>query len=69
MDIDRAVRLRELWNNSFCLDLLVEEESRNNFVLCIAKNEVSPASAATLSRLAKCLNLEFRAEYENYTII
>ncbi len=69
MNIDRAVRLRELWNGSFGLTLLIEEKSRNNFALRIAKNEISASSVAILARLTESLHLEFRADYDKYTII
>ncbi len=68
MNIVRAARLRALWNESFHLNLLIVEKPRDNYLLSVAKNTISPVSLAILERLSNRLNLDFRVGYAAYTI-
>ncbi len=69
MNYDRAVRLRELWNGSFNLNLLVGQESRHSYFLCGAKEDTPQNKLALLGRLANHLNLQLKIDRDRFTII
>ncbi len=68
MEYDRAVRLRELWNNNFRLNLQIQNYSKFSYCLCGSKCETCEESMAILERLANRLDLAMKVNYLNYTI-
>ncbi len=68
MDYDRAVRLRELWNGNFNLNLLIGQESCHSYSLYGTKEDTPPNKVAILGRLAKYLNLKLRIDGNWFTI-
>ena len=69
MDYDRAVRLRELWNGNFNLNLLVGQRSRYSYSLSGTKNDTPPTKLAILGRLANHLNLKLEIDGNRFTIV
>ncbi len=69
MDLDRAVRLRELWNGSFGLNLIIKETSSpDNYVLCGTKEQTPVGELARLQRLAVQVGLELTVWFDDFTI-
>ncbi len=69
MDYDRAVRLRQLWNGNFQLNLSVEQESRYSYSLCGAKEDTPQNKLAILGRLVDHLNLKLKLDGNRFTIV
>ncbi len=69
MDYDRAVRLRQLWNGNFQLNLSVEQESRYSYSLCGTKEDTPQNKLAILGRLADHLNLKLKLDGNRFTIV
>ncbi len=69
MDLNRAVRLRELWNGSFGLNLMIRETSSpNDYVLCGTKEQTPAVELARLQRLAVQVGLELVVWFDEFTI-
>ncbi len=69
MDLDRAVRLRELWNGSFGLNLIIRETSSpDNYVLCGTKEQTPATELMRLQRLAVQAGLELIVWFDEFTI-
>ncbi len=68
MEYDQAVRLKELWNRSFRLNLQIETDIEYSFNLCGNRNETSEELLAILKHLTDQLNLNLKVNYANYTI-
>ncbi len=68
MEYDRAVRLRELWNGNFHLNLTVKKGLSYDYILHGVNSETSVESMAVLKRLAEKLHLELKARSTFYTI-
>ncbi len=68
MDYDRAVRLRELWNGSFRLNLQIKTDFDSDFNLSASRSEISEESLTILKHLADRLNLKLKTTYAYHTV-
>ncbi len=68
MKFDRAVRLRQLWNGSFHLNLVVRHNVSFGYYLFGTNKDASPQAMSMLGRLADHLMLELTCSYSHYTI-
>ncbi len=68
MEYDRAVRLKELWNGSFRLNLQIKTDFEYGFNLYGNRNETSDDSLVILKHLTDRLHLKLKVNYANYTI-
>ncbi len=68
MDLDRAVRLRELWNGSFNLSLLMMQEGEYRYILWGIKANTPPNILAVLVRLSDHLHLTMKVMGNDFWI-
>ncbi len=68
MELNRAVRLRELWNRSFGLKLFVINGMEDGYALHGTKRDTSVRWLETLGRLAESLSLDLKIEQTYYII-
>ncbi len=68
VDLDRAVRLRELWNGSFRLNLFILPGLKTGYVLRGTMGETSVESFEILKRLSSHLGLDLEIKFGDFTI-
>ncbi len=69
MKIDQAVRLRELWNASFNMNLKIREEKVNECTLYVRKSEITVACLAILESMVYRMNFQLKEEPCDYIIL
>lgn len=68
MKFDQAVRLRELWNASFNMNLRIRDERINECTLYVLKSELTVDGLRILGNLAGMLSLNLKENSREYVI-